>query len=818
MATVNAVQPNQGPSNTGTGIGSVKSVGLESFNQALGQAQQAHHRDGRISGGKSLPARVSHRANSVTSVQAHHDRLRDKSPSSSPQVDDKKTVQKSHSDSVQSPSKQSDVDDDKAVAQNASKKTEIPHQSQKTTPAKASVSDKAHSADPKLQVHEDAHQSAQEQSDSKSVKSVQNDQNITTSSQQLLARLQQAQQADVSVHEADVEDVETEDEVSATDEASQSERIGTQTQSKLNSAVENAKKSSDPQGLSNETLLLSEVQTLSGNGKGDADSEHLQTNTATEAEINADSIKAKLGADMQAIAAGGQQDAASSETASSAAELSNSELAEQLQQRVLAGKTQSSDDKSLSSDKVAGKTMHESSDPKQAEHSEGDLQIALQAAQLLQSQMPQKDVQTDGQSVSDSDDQELLSASAARQLVNTEQSATPRMAGQVISTENIEQAADSDPSLQKELKAIAALLKKEQGRDEKVDSTQPIKSADPKLSELARLASSGESKPLPSAPGSSTVSSFLADTAAGAAGGTIAKTSVEHLENHPVQHQLAQAVTQQLNGGQLSKDMPLQFSADQLQQASAQTGATQAEQFDKLSPNVATHAASALAGQAMLSEHKGASDISHQRAIAASVASASAAISPTDQAHLGSGSHNPSFGQQLAQNQGMAANTAAASRSDQPFNQMSMQNPNLSQELNEKVNYLVSNKIQSADIRLDPAHLGMMQIRLNLQHDQAQVQIHVHNPQARDMLEQTLPKLRDMLAQQGIQLGQSQISHQQGGQSNTPGHAFNQSSQHQPGSPFMGGMANAGELEAEELHPSMLYRRAAVDDGIDYYA
>ncbi|CAG9296165.1 flagellar hook-length control protein FliK [Celerinatantimonas diazotrophica] len=174
-------------------------------------------------------------------------------------------------------------------------------------------------------------------------------------------------------------------------------------------------------------------------------------------------------------------------------------------------------------------------------------------------------------------------------------------------------------------------------------------------------------------------------------------------------------------------------------------------------------------------------------------------------------------GAQLGTNANSPLTTAA--KSDGSFaSQMAMNQPGkLPSELNERINYMVSNRLHSADIRLDPAHLGAMQIRLHLNHDQAQVQIHVHNPQAREMLEQSMPKLRDMLAQQGIQLGQSQINQ---GNSGNSQQGFAQTGGQSQGS-FAGQqpLAHLGhEVAAEESLPHLLHSQLSTDDGIDYYA
>lgn len=103
--------------------------------------------------------------------------------------------------------------------------------------------------------------------------------------------------------------------------------------------------------------------------------------------------------------------------------------------------------------------------------------------------------------------------------------------------------------------------------------------------------------------------------------------------------------------------------------------------------------------------------------------------------------------------------------------------------LDEQVQFLLNRKLDTVEIRLDPPELGNLQIKLQLNQDQAQVGITVHNTQARELLEQTLPRLREMLAQQGILLGQAQIQQQQQGQ------AHDQQAR--------GGQAGSGESAAQ---------------------
>lgn len=84
---------------------------------------------------------------------------------------------------------------------------------------------------------------------------------------------------------------------------------------------------------------------------------------------------------------------------------------------------------------------------------------------------------------------------------------------------------------------------------------------------------------------------------------------------------------------------------------------------------------------------------------------------------------------------------------------------------------MVANDIQQARIQLDPPELGSLEIRLQVQQDQATVQVQTQNAQVREVLESSAQRLRDALAGQGIQLSGFDVSErgqQQGGQGDQP--------------------------------------------------
>lgn len=66
--------------------------------------------------------------------------------------------------------------------------------------------------------------------------------------------------------------------------------------------------------------------------------------------------------------------------------------------------------------------------------------------------------------------------------------------------------------------------------------------------------------------------------------------------------------------------------------------------------------------------------------------------------------------------------------------------------------------VNTADIRLNPPHLGQLDVRIVLQHDHATVWVASANPDVRDALQQALPRLDALLDTQGIRLADAQVS------------------------------------------------------------
>ncbi len=113
--------------------------------------------------------------------------------------------------------------------------------------------------------------------------------------------------------------------------------------------------------------------------------------------------------------------------------------------------------------------------------------------------------------------------------------------------------------------------------------------------------------------------------------------------------------------------------------------------------------------------------------------------------------------------------------------------PQWGQALAQRVVWMVGQDKQVAELKLNPANLGPLEVKLTLHHDQASVSLLASSGAVRDALEQALPRLRDMLGQQNIQLAQADVGYRQApgdgsagaqGNGHGAGHADGERGQH----------------------------------------
>ncbi|QNH12860.1 flagellar hook-length control protein FliK [Xanthomonas sp. SI] len=234
--------------------------------------------------------------------------------------------------------------------------------------------------------------------------------------------------------------------------------------------------------------------------------------------------------------------------------------------------------------------------------------------------------------------------------------------------------------------------------------------------------------------------------------------------------------------------------------AAATTGASAAGGFGGMLAQVAGAAAQAASG----------GDASAPVAALAALATASdkSADSGSDVASTGTDPIN------LLATAGIHS-PARSADSAAPFTGSPTPTPNLhgdnfDDELGTRMSWLADQKIGHAHIKLSPAELGPVEVRLHLNGDQVNASFSSAQPEVRQALENSLPRLRDMLGQHGFQLGQADVGQQQ-----------QQASQNarQGGGPNGGNGSNAGGAGDELLGsvgiPSVVLRQRGL---LDAYA
>ena len=163
---------------------------------------------------------------------------------------------------------------------------------------------------------------------------------------------------------------------------------------------------------------------------------------------------------------------------------------------------------------------------------------------------------------------------------------------------------------------------------------------------------------------------------------------------------------------------------------------------------------------------------------------------------------------QNAQTQQSAAVTQKASTDPNIAQTFNLQKNDAVKALHDKVNAMLNINNKEAEIRLDPPELGSMQIRIRSEAEQAQVNFVVQNQQAKEALEQSMPKLKEMLAEQGIQLGESNIQ-QDSGSSSEQGTDEAQE---------LGNSKLANQESQAQNSQQTRTNSSSSESGIDYYA
>ena len=142
---------------------------------------------------------------------------------------------------------------------------------------------------------------------------------------------------------------------------------------------------------------------------------------------------------------------------------------------------------------------------------------------------------------------------------------------------------------------------------------------------------------------------------------------------------------------------------------------------------------------------------------------------------------------------------------------IAMQQPGWTQEVTDRVMWMSAQNLKSAEIKLDPAELGRLDIKVDMSQEQTQVTFASANAGVRDSLESQMFRLRELLAQQGLQNVDVNVSDQSQQQAESQAQASARS----------GGNGTQSGQNDEDVQQQMTPLRQQEDGRsglVDYYA
>lgn len=133
--------------------------------------------------------------------------------------------------------------------------------------------------------------------------------------------------------------------------------------------------------------------------------------------------------------------------------------------------------------------------------------------------------------------------------------------------------------------------------------------------------------------------------------------------------------------------------------------------------------------------------------------------------------------------------------------------PDWDQALGQRVMWLVRQDVQGAELRINPPQLGPIEMRIVMNNDQASVSFTSQHAAVREALEAAVPRLRDMFSDNGLNLGNVNVSQ----------HSFAQQRQDNPYTP--GAAASSGYQDGAPVESPVSDTPARVLAGlVDFYA
>ena len=153
--------------------------------------------------------------------------------------------------------------------------------------------------------------------------------------------------------------------------------------------------------------------------------------------------------------------------------------------------------------------------------------------------------------------------------------------------------------------------------------------------------------------------------------------------------------------------------------------------------------------------------------------------------------------------------TESASRVYTTAVQVPVGDPQWNDQVSQKIVWLTGRQIQAAEIHVNPADLGPVEVKISVTNEQATVSFNAQNASVRELLEANVHRLREMMESNGVELGDVNVG-------NGEPDAQYASEQGGTGSGQAGsGDSGDGHADAEDTE---LVAQATSDRLVDFYA
>ena len=133
------------------------------------------------------------------------------------------------------------------------------------------------------------------------------------------------------------------------------------------------------------------------------------------------------------------------------------------------------------------------------------------------------------------------------------------------------------------------------------------------------------------------------------------------------------------------------------------------------------------------------------------------------------------------------------------------------QDLTERILWMANKSIKAAEIRINPPQLGPIEIRINMNQDQANIYFSSQHAVVREAIEAAIPKLREMFGSQQLNVLDVDVSDQSFAERRE--HTDNTGSQYQE--PAMDSML--GDQELETIAETVIEINEVTEAGLSFY-